>query len=417
MEKEDILNSGFVGLGIDQRLLEVISQSGFTTPTPIQLQSIPESLKGTDVFGVAQTGTGKTLAFGVPMVQALLSAPGLGLVVLPTRELAIQVEQSLLKLGRKLGVGVALLIGGEPMGKQLRALRNRPRIVIATPGRLVDHLQQKTIKLNSVKVLVLDEADRMLEMGFAPQLGAILDAVPKERQTLLFSATMPDSIVAIATKFMKMPVRVEVAPSGTVAETIEQEVVFVNKQDKLDVLKKILLDHKLKTLVFTKTKHGAKKLTQILLDWGISAAEIHSNRTLKQRLSALEGFKSSRYNVLVATDIAARGIDARGIGLVINFDLPTQLEDYVHRIGRTGRAGRTGKAISLATIDQRRDVLGIERLIGQMLPRKKMEGFDQPKEFTPKPSSRSFGSRRSGGARSFGSRPHSGRSKPFRKKF
>lgn len=417
MEKEDILNSGFVGLGIDQRLLGVIAASGFTTPTPIQLQSIPESLKGTDVFGVAQTGTGKTLAFGIPMVQALLSAPGLGLVVLPTRELAIQVEQSLLKLGRKLGIGVALLIGGEPMGKQLRALRNRPRIVIATPGRLVDHLQQKTIKLNSVKVLVLDEADRMLEMGFAPQLGAILDAVPKDRQTLLFSATMPDSIVAIATKFMKMPVRVEVAPSGTVAETIEQEVVFVNKQDKLDILKKILLDHKLKTLVFTKTKHGAKKLTQILLDWGISAAEIHSNRTLKQRLSALEGFKGSRYNVLVATDIAARGIDARGIGLVINFDLPTQLEDYVHRIGRTGRAGRTGKAISLATIDQRRDVLGIERLIGQMLPRKKMEGFDQPREFTSRATRPGSAPRRTSGVRSFGSRSRFGKARPQRKGF
>lgn len=417
MEKEDILNSGFVGLGIDQRLLEVISQSGFTTPTPIQLQSIPESLKGTDVFGVAQTGTGKTLAFGVPMVQALLSAPGLGLVVLPTRELAIQVEQSLLKLGRKLGVGVALLIGGEPMGKQLRALRAGPRIVIATPGRLVDHLQQKTIKLSGVKVLVLDEADRMLEMGFAPQLKAILDAVPTERQTLLFSATMPDSIVAIATSFMKMPIKVEVAPSGTVAENIEQEVVFVNRTDKLEVLKKILLDHKVKTLVFTKTKHGAKKLTQTLLDWGISAAEIHSNRTLKQRLSALEGFKGSRYNVLVATDIAARGIDARGIGLVINFDLPSQVEDYVHRIGRTGRAGQSGKAVSIATIDQRRDVLSIERLIGQILPRKTVEGFDQPKEYAPKPFSRSFGSRRVGGGRSFGSRPHSGRSKPFRKKF
>ncbi len=320
------------------------------------------------MIGVAQTGTGKTLAFGIPMLQRLAAVKGQGLVLLPTRELAMQVDEMLHQLGRGFGLRTALVIGGASMWLQIQKLKARPHVIIATPGRLNDHLEHRTVTLSEVRILVLDEADRMLDMGFAPQINRILQHVPRDRQTMLFSATMPPGIVEIAKRTMRLPLRVEVAPSGTTVERVEHEVFFVRKDEKSRLLEKILAEYRGTVLVFTRTKFGAKKLTSLVKRWGHTAAELHSNRTLAQRRQALDGFKSGAYRVLVATDIAARGIDVIGIELVVNFNLPSQAEDYVHRIGRTARAGRTGKAVSFAQPEQQRDVREIERLIRLKLP-------------------------------------------------
>jgi ATP-dependent RNA helicase RhlE len=361
------MNDTFDGLGIAPKLLEILDKQGFKTPTPIQQQSIPIAISGKDLMGIAQTGTGKTLAFGIPMLQRLVTTKGKGLVVLPTRELAVQVNEALQKLGRPLGLKTAVLIGGESMHRQIRDLRFQPHIIIATPGRLIDHLEQKTVKLDQVSVLVLDEADRMLDMGFAPQLRKIIVHLPKVRQTMLFSATMEPEIVKIAAAYLELPIRVEVAPQGSTASKVTQEIFFVHREDKPQLLQKLIADYKGSILVFVRTKFGAKKIAQTLKNMDVKAAEIHSNRSLNQRLEALNGFKLGKYRVLVATDIAARGIDVVGIELVVNYDLPENASDYVHRIGRTARAGHTGHAISLATPDQQRDVKDIERLIKQSL--------------------------------------------------
>ncbi len=360
----------FYGLGIAPKLLQILDRYKFIHPTPIQYKSIPIAINGKDIIGIAQTGTGKTLAFGIPMIQRLAQINGLGLVLLPTRELALQVDETLHKIGSTLGLRSVVLIGGASMGMQIQSLRKPPHIIIATPGRLLDHLEQKTLSLNKVKILVLDEADRMLDMGFAPQINKILELVPRERQTMLFSATMPQAIVSIATRHMKLPVRVEIAPSGTTAQHVTQELFVVKKEDKLRLLEKLLTEYHGTILVFSRTKHGAKRITQSVKSLGHRAAEIHANRTLAQRREALEGFKSGKYRVLVATDIAARGIDVKCIELVLNYDLPDTAEDYVHRIGRTGRAGQAGRAISFATPDQGADVRLIERLIRSSLSRR-----------------------------------------------
>jgi ATP-dependent RNA helicase RhlE len=362
--------SGFQNLGIAPKLLEILQHNKFTTPTPIQKQSIPAAIQGKDIMGIAQTGTGKTLAFGIPMIQLLAQSGGKtkGLVILPTRELALQVNETLKKIGSGIGLKTAILIGGESMGKQIQALRRGPHIIIATPGRLIDHMDSRHVSLTNVGILVLDEADRMLDMGFAPQIKKILATVPKVRQTLLFSATMPNEIVDIAKSYMSLPLRIEVAPAGTAIELVEQELFFVNKEDKAKLLQNVLAEYTGSVLVFSRTKFGAKKIAQTIRNYGYTASEIHSNRSLNQRIEALEGFKIGKYRVLVATDIAARGIDVTGIQLVVNYDLPSTSEDYVHRIGRTGRAGLSGKAISFATPDQKFEVRNIERLIRKPLP-------------------------------------------------
>jgi len=358
----------FDDLGLLPVILESLKAKGITNPSPIQHAAIPSALSGQDVLGIAQTGTGKTFAFGLPMLQRLSQNPGFGLVLLPTRELAEQVEQALKPMADKLGIKMAVFIGGASMELQRRALKQGPRVLVATPGRLIDHLDRKTVTLKGVSVLVLDEADRMLDMGFAPQLNRILGDVPKERQTMLFSATMPQTILGMTAKHMKSPVHVEIAPSGTSAERVEQHVLMVGREEKGKVLVDILNATEGTTLVFVRTKHGAKKLTKSLLQAGHKVAEIHANRSLGQRREALEGFKKGRYRILVATDIAARGIDVTGIALVVNFDLPQNAEDYVHRIGRTGRAGLQGEAVSFITQDQRGDLRAIERLIRKPLP-------------------------------------------------
>ena len=360
-------SSGFYNLGIAPSILNILEKLRFTVPTPIQEKSIPPGIEGKDLIGIAQTGTGKTLAFGIPMIQAALAGKR-GLIVLPTRELAFQVHEMLEKIGGSLRVRAAIVIGGESIRRQIFLLQKNPQIVIGTPGRIIDHMEQKTLSLANIGVLVLDEADRMLDMGFAPQLKRILAAVPRERQTMLFSATMPEDIFAIARGHMKLPVRIEVAPSGTTAEKATHELFFVNRHDKPRLLEKILGEYRGSVLVFLRTKHGARKITREVRAFGHTAAELHSNRSLGQRKEAMEGFKNGRYRILVATDIAARGIDVKGIELVLNYDLPANAEDYVHRIGRTARAGATGHAISFAMPDQRRDVRDIERLIRGTLP-------------------------------------------------
>ncbi len=321
------------------------------------------------MVGIAQTGTGKTIAFAIPMLQRLAQIKGRGLIVLPTRELAAQVDEAIQAVGRPLGLRTAVIIGGASMLMQVKALNRNPHIILATPGRLIDHLNQRTLQLSDVRILVLDEADRMLDMGFAPQLKRILAAVPPvhERQTMLFSATMPDAIMSIARHHMRLPVRIEVAQSGTAAETVEQECFVVQRNDKNRLLDKLLAEYHGSVLVFIRTKHSAKKLTRAVRAMGHTSAELHSNRSLNQRREALDGFKSGKYRVLIATDIAARGIDVRGIEVVVNYDLPTDPGDYVHRIGRTGRAGQPGRSVSFAMPEQRQDIKKIERLIRMSL--------------------------------------------------
>ena len=361
--------SGFRGLGIAPSILTILDRLRFTTPTPIQAQSIPQAIEGKDMMGIAQTGTGKTLAFGIPLVQSMLKDPRRrALVLLPTRELAVQVDEALRKIGTPLGVRTAVLIGGESIRKQWNALDRKPQIVLATPGRLIDHLEQKTVSLKEVGAVVLDEADRMLDMGFAPQLKRILAVLPRERQTMLFSATMPESIVSMARAYLKLPIRVEVARSGTAAKDVSQELFIVTQPEKPRLLEKVLQEYRGSVLVFARTKFSAKKIAAHLRALGHAAVEFHSNRSQNQRQEALEGFKNGKYRVIVATDIAARGIDVKNIELVLNYDLPTVAEDYIHRIGRTGRAGEKGHAISFARPDQRGDVQAIERLMRATLP-------------------------------------------------
>ncbi len=373
----------FNGLGISPNILTCLDAQKFVTPTPIQASCIPAGIEGKDIIGIAQTGTGKTLAFGIPMMQHVLNGKTHGLVILPTRELALQVDETFQRVGRSLGIRTAVLIGGASMNLQRQMIRNKPHIVIATPGRLIDHLEQRTITLSTVGILVLDEADRMLDMGFAPQINRILVSVPKERQTMLFSATMPGTIVKIATTHMKLPLRIEVAPAGTASERVQQEVFIIPRNDKMRLLEHLLMQYKGSVLVFSRTKFGAKKIAKAVNIIGHTAAEIHSNRSLAQRREALDGFKSGRFRVLIATDIAARGIDVTGIELVINYDMPDDPEDYVHRIGRTGRAGREGRAISFVQPDQTGTLRSIEKLIRGQISKKPLPDSLPPQRILP----------------------------------
>ncbi len=368
MTNTNITRTGFSGLGIAPRLLDVIDKLKFKEPTPIQSKSIPIGIEGKDLIAIAQTGTGKTLAFGIPLIQRLAQQKGITLILIPTRELALQVDQALHPFALAMGLKSAVLIGGASMHNQVQMLSKKPRIIIATPGRLIDHMEQRTISLSDTCILVLDEADRMLDMGFAPQINRILSVVPRKRQTMLFSATMPTGIVSIARSHMELPINVEIAPSGTAVDKVTQEVFFVAKEQKIRLLELFLSQIPGPVLVFTRTKHGARKLTRQVKVIGHKVAEIHSDRSLAQRREALDGFKSGRYRVLIATDIAARGIDVTGIELVVNYDLPSNSEDYIHRIGRTARAGRPGRAISFATFDQRGDIWSIEKLMRTAIP-------------------------------------------------
>jgi ATP-dependent RNA helicase RhlE len=362
--------STFHDLGIAPQILRSLDHYKFIIPTPIQRDAIPVAAIGRDLTGIAQTGTGKTMAFGIPLAQHLMLQSGHALIMVPTRELAFQVAESLQKITRALNLRLVTLVGGELMYRQLRALKDNPDIFVATPGRLNDIIRRKKIDLSQVRVVVLDEADRMLDMGFAPQIESIMDMVPTERQTMLFSATMPESIKKLAAKYQKDPVRIEVAPAGSTADQVSQELVIVQKNFKNELLSQVLREYiSGPILIFCRTKSGAAGLVKTVRQLGYTAAEIHSERTLYERREALGDFKTGRVKVLVATDIAARGIDVSGISLVLNFDLPENPEDYVHRIGRTGRAGKGGHAISFATPEQGKEVKAIERLITKQIPR------------------------------------------------
>lgn len=369
MNEETQKPQGFSDLNLSKNILEALNKLGFTTPTPIQEKAIPLGLKGKDVIGIAQTGTGKTLAFTLPMIQRIGALGGKGLILVPTRELAHQVREEIEKVGSKIGIQSVLLIGGAAMEPQIYKLKKNPHIIVATPGRMIDHLERRTIKLHDVQTLVLDEADRMLDMGFTPQINRILETVPAERQTLLFSATMASGVAKIAHSYMREPVKIEVAPAGTSAKNIVQGIYYVEQDRKFELLESLIAEHKDElVMVFCRTKHGTKKMAHTLNKNRIKTEELHSNRSLNQRRNALENFKSRKSHVLIATDVAARGIDVKEIALVVNYDLPEQLEDYVHRIGRTGRAGHTGKAVSFATPGQFRDVKSIERIVGREIP-------------------------------------------------
>lgn len=352
--------TGFLALGVSENFVNRLQRQSIVEPTPIQAGAIPLALAGHDVIGLAQTGTGKTLAFGLPMVERLERGE-VGLVLAPTRELAQQIAESL----EILGIRSVLVVGGANMSRQVGELRRPHDVVVATPGRLMDHLRQGTFTLRRIRITVLDEADRMLDMGFAPDIRLILSQCPTPRQTLLFSATMPRGIEDLAMEFLDSPQRVEVAPQGTASELVSQELVYLRHEEKFDKLTEILDEAPGTFLVFSRTRHGARKLSKALREEGHKSAEIHSDRTLAQRREALSGFKDGRYRVLVATDIAARGIDVKDISVVVNFDVPEHSEDYIHRIGRTGRAGAKGRAITLALPGQKRLIRNIERLMGE----------------------------------------------------
>lgn len=355
----DTHQSGFASLGVAEKLVASLTKNNITKPTPIQAAAIGPALEGGDILGIAQTGTGKTLAFSLPMLQRLARG-GQGLVVLPTRELALQVEETLHMIGRDAKIITVALIGGASMFKQLQQLKRMPHVMVATPGRLIDHMRQNQKLLKNVKIAVLDEADRMFDIGFAPHIKQIMGALPADRQTMLFSATMPKEILELGQKYLKNPKRIEVAPEGTTNKKIEHHQIHTVMGKKLPDLQKVLNTEKGSVLVFSRTKHGAKKIAAAIRTAGHTSTELHANKSLAQRKAALAGFKSGQFRVMVATDIAARGIDVDGIGLVVNYDLPTTVEDYVHRTGRTGRAGKSGRAVSFVTPEERHTVRRIE---------------------------------------------------------
>jgi ATP-dependent RNA helicase RhlE len=375
---DDITASPFTRLGLWSPLVRAIVEEGYRDPTPVQVQVIPHGLAGRDVLASAQTGTGKTAAFVLPMLQLLSATNGSdrvtrqdirALVLTPTRELAIQIAERVVAYGRHVHIRHALIYGGVSQHRQEVALRAAPDIVVATPGRLLDLVDQGLVRLEGVTHFVLDEADRMLDMGFVRDVRRVVSMLPAAKQTLLFSATIPIAVETLARSLLKDPARVSIEPEVTTAESVRQSVVFVAKADKRDLLKSVLSDTSVeRALVFTRTKHGANRLCEQLDRAGIGSAAIHGNKSQGARERALEGFRCGATRVLVATDVAARGIDIDGISLVVNFDLPNIPESYVHRIGRTGRAGATGRAISFCDTDERTLLHDIERLIGHRLP-------------------------------------------------
>jgi ATP-dependent RNA helicase RhlE len=360
----------FRDLKLSEKSLQALARAGFEQPTPIQAQAIPPALAGRDVIGTAATGTGKTAAFLLPIIERLAGKPGTrALVLAPTRELAIQIGEELERFGKARHVRGAVVIGGVGMGQQAQAFRDGREVIVATPGRLVDHLQGGTARLDRVEVLVLDEADRMLDMGFRPQLTRILQRLPRPRQTLLFSATMGAEVAEFAASHLTDPVRVEVVRSGTTAARAEQRVFLCSQEEKLALLLALLADDDLSTLVFTRTRRRADRVAKGVGRAGHKVARIHADRSQGQRRQALDGFKDGSYRVLVATDIAARGIDVAEIGHVVNFDLPHVAEDYVHRVGRTARMEASGQASAFCAPEEAALLRAIEKLTRAALPR------------------------------------------------
>ncbi len=373
--------STFAELGLSETLLNAVAEEGYEKPSPIQTRAIPPVLDGEDVMAAAQTGTGKTAAFTLPLLQRLQDDGRVGhvraLVITPTRELAAQVEDSVRRYGKHSGLRSCVVFGGVKINPQIERLKRGVEILVATPGRLLDLHGQGALKLDQLELLVLDEADRMLDMGFIHDIRKIIKLLPRERQTLMFSATFSREIRELARNFMLDPVEVSVTPPNSTADTVKQWVYPVDKKRKPALLSHLVKDKQWhQVLVFTRTKHGANRLTKTLEKDGIAAAAIHGNKSQNARTRALDGFKRGKVQALVATDIAARGLDIDQLPQVVNFDLPNVAEDYVHRIGRTGRAGAAGHAYSLVSADEADQLHGIERLIKKPLPREEIEGFE-----------------------------------------
>lgn len=377
----------FSDLGLAEELVRAVTEHGYTTPTPIQAQAIPTVLEGRDLMAGAQTGTGKTAGFVLPILQCLSDpsrkgpangrAPVRALILTPTRELAAQVEESVRTYGRYTRLNSLVVFGGVSINPQISRLKGRVDILVATPGRLLDLAQQKVVDLSQVEILVLDEADRMLDMGFIRDIRKIIALLPKQRQNLLFSATFSEEIKLLADGLLTKPALIEVARRNATAELIAQTVYEVNRDEKRQVLSHLVKTERwTQVLVFTRTKHGANRLAEQLLKDGITSMAIHGNKSQTARTKALAEFKKGDVRVLVATDIAARGIDISELPHVVNYELPNVPEDYVHRIGRTGRAGANGEAISLVCVDELDFLRNIERLIKRSLPRKKVDGFE-----------------------------------------
>jgi ATP-dependent RNA helicase RhlE len=371
------MDTAFTQLGLNDALAFAVQEMGYTEPTPIQKQAIPVVLRGGDVIGSAQTGTGKTAAFALPIIQRLAGHGALRCLILePTRELALQVEEAFHKYAKFTDLRVTIVYGGVGYGKQLEDLRRGMDIVAATPGRLLDHLEQRNCSLDQVDILVLDEVDRMLDMGFLPDVKRIVQRCPKNRQTLFFTATLPPEIEQLASWALRDPIKVEIGRVRSPAETVSHGFYPVVASQKFDLLQLLLERTEFKSvLIFCRTRMGADRIAARLKSTGHTVGVMHSDRSQRERVEALDGFKSGKFEVLVATDIAARGLDIAGVSHVINYDVPENAEDYVHRIGRTGRAQNTGDAFTLVTEEDVRDARSIERYMGVAVERKKLEGF------------------------------------------
>ncbi len=402
----------FRTLGLDSRILQAVQEAGYTEPTPIQAATIPEIIAGHDLIGIAQTGTGKTAAFTLPMLTRLARAIPEGttgttrgtraLVLAPTRELAVQIEENVRAYARHLPLSMATIFGGVGERPQIQALKSGANLIIACPGRLIDLMSQRYGDFSTLEYLVLDEADRMLDMGFLPGIRRIINALPKKRQTLMFSATLSKEIESLTHEFQRSPKTVQIGKRSNPAETVTQLVYEVPQHLKQDLMLHLLLDPKMDSvLVFTRTKHGADRVAKKLELYGVKTGTLHANRSQNQRLKALKDFKAGLVRVLVATDIAARGIDVDGISHVVNFDFPMHVEDYVHRIGRTGRAQAIGDALSFITPDDNAALRTLERFIGRGIVRRRAEGFDYSTKAPDKPEERERGERQ----RSQGRRP------------
>ncbi|HPR63727.1 MAG TPA: DEAD/DEAH box helicase [Thermoanaerobaculia bacterium] len=364
---------------LDARLSTGIDRAGFSTPTPIQTETIPLAMTGQDLIGTAQTGTGKTAAFVLPILHRLLTTPGKGhrvLVLTPTRELAQQIDEHIVLLSAETGIHSATIYGGVPIKPQIQALKRGVDIIVACPGRLLDHIRQKTIRLDSLDVLVLDEADRMFDMGFLPDLKRIFQHLPENRQTMLFSATFPPEVERLASQTLRSPRRIKVGHDRPV-QTVTHALYPVSRYMKTRFLLALLHQARGESvLIFTRTKHRARRLALQIGREGYRVTCLHSDRTQSQRQSALEGFKKGTFPIMVATDIASRGLDIEAISHVINYDIPDTTEAYIHRIGRTGRAERTGDAYTLVTVDDLPMIHELERILGSAIERKRLEGFD-----------------------------------------
>jgi len=384
--------TNFSELSVSAQLKSNLSKHGFTEPTPVQARTIEPALGGRDVVATAQTGTGKTLAFVLPLIERLAYQKGLcALVLSPTRELAIQINETFTKMAAGSGLRSAVVVGGLSENTQLNAIRKGAQVIIATPGRLYDYLSRRLVNLGTIKIAVLDEADRMLDMGFLPTIRRILDATPSDRQTLFFSATMETSVAHLVGDHVRDAVRVEIGSTSKPAEQVDLHVYEVEQSSKQALLESMLREQQGSFLVFARTKHGADRLAKRLAHNGFKTAAIHGDRSQGQRNQALKGFQDGYYRVLVATDVAARGIHVKGIAHVVNYDLPQAPEDFIHRVGRTGRAGAHGCATTFAMRIERSDVAKIERTIGMKLTRKHVPGEPAEVIVLPRRNWRSFG--------------------------